>query len=347
MRHFHLAGAALASLALLACGSADTAAADDSASSAVAAAATDTAVQDAATQDAAVGSGTTYGSGSEAGEPAGSESALQAALDAQPDEIKARYGARHPAETLEFIGIAPGMTVVDVLPGSRGEGYYTGILARYLGAGDAPARLIGVNYNNGMWRNFAFATPEFLEGQESWAADWAAGATARKDAGDFGDANVGFAATTFGADNRQFSQGADAALLLRAMHNLHRFEDGAEFGGGYASQALEDLYAMLKPGAVVGVVQHRAPEDMPDDWADGSNGYLKQSRVVELFEDAGFVFEAASEINANPRDVPTTEDSVWRLPPSLRGAREDAELRAEREAIGESDRMTLRFRKPG
>ena len=272
--------------------------------------------------------------------------AIRAAVDAQPDSIKARYDARHPAETLEFIGIRPGMTVVDALPGSEGKGWYTGILARTLGE---DGKLIGVDYSLGMWPEFGgFANAEFIAGKENWASEWVAGAEARAEAGDFGEGAPDFAATTFGGANGQYAGAADAVLFMRALHNLARFQNGGgEVGnGGYLDEALSETYAMLKPGGIVGVVQHRAPEGEDDAWADGSNGYLKQSFVVDAFEDAGFELLRESEINANPKDVPTSEDSVWRLPPSLATSREDAELKAAMEAVGESDRMTLVFRKP-
>ena len=268
--------------------------------------------------------------------------ALESVLAAQPDEIKARYDARHPAETLEFFGIAPGMTVVDVLPGSEGQGWYTGILASYLGANGADGKLIVVDYSLDMWPEFGgFADAEFLEAKKTWADDWVAGAEAREADGEFGDSDIDYAATTFGELSSMRGQ-ADAVLFMRALHNLSRFEDA----GGYLTQAVEETYDVLKPGGIVGVVQHRAPTDADDDWAVGSNGYVKQSRIVDAFEAAGFEFVAESDINANPKDMPTSEDMVWRLPPTLGTSREDPELKAQMEAIGESDRMTLKFRKP-
>ena len=85
---------------------------------------------------------------------------------------------------------------------------------------------------------------------------------------------------------------------------------------------------------------------MPDDWADGSRGYLKKGFVIEKMERAGFEFVAGADFNANDKDQPSTDDIVWRLPPSLATSRENPELRAQLEAIGESNRMTLKFRKP-
>ena len=111
------------------------------------------------------------------------------------------------------------------------------------------------------------------------------------------------------------------------------------------TQALADTHALLKPGGIVGVVQHQGPEGNTDDWANGSNGYLKKSDVIAKFEAAGFKLVKESAINENPNDVPTNDEIVWRLPPILNTSREDAELKAKMEAIGESNRMTLLFKK--
>jgi predicted methyltransferase len=110
--------------------------------------------------------------------------------------------------------------------------------------------------------------------------------------------------------------------------------------------ALQDAYTALKPGGVFGIVQHEARENVPDDWADGSRGYLKKSFVIEQVEKAGFEFVAENDVNTNDKDQPTADDVVWRLPPSLRGSRDDPEQRAAMEAIGESNRMTLKFIRP-
>ena len=130
----------------------------------------------------------------------------------------------------------------------------------------------------------------------------------------------------------------DAVLFIRALHNLSRYESE----GQYMTQALANTHAMLKPGGIVGVVQHSAPESAEDSWAIGSAGYLKQSKVEEAFETAGFKLIKKSGVNSNPKDVPTGDDVVWRLPPSLRGSDETKDARM---AIGESNRMTLLFKK--
>ncbi|MEZ5891626.1 MAG: hypothetical protein R3C58_00540 [Parvularculaceae bacterium] len=256
---------------------------------------------------------------------------LDAVLAAQPDEEKARYQYRHPKETLEFFGVAPGMTVVDILPGE--PGWYGNILVPYLGADGV---VIGADYSLDMWAEFGgFVNAEFLENKKAFVADYIASVDAIRSE-DGAQAN-GF---QFGSVPDELAGTADVVLMVRAAHHFNRFDDGK-----YFTEALADINKVLKPGGVVGVVQHRAQEDMPDDWAVGNAGYLKQSHVVELFENAGFELVATSEINANPADRPTVDEVVWRLPPSLGTSRDNPELKAEMQAIGESDRMTLKFRK--
>lgn len=262
-----------------------------------------------------------------AAEPTG----LAAVLAAQPDEVKARYVYRHPEETLEFFGIQPGMTVVEALPGG---GWYSKILVPYLGA---EGRLIGANYAHSMWPLFGFFDQEFIDSMRTWTTDWPQQAEAWR-----GENGAAVDAFDFGSMPGELAGQADAVLLIRALHNLARFEGD----GGYLTTALDEVYRVLKPGGIVGVVQHEARADMPDDWADGSHGYLKRQFVIDRMTEAGFEFVAASEVNQNPNDQPGPDDIVWRLPPSLATSREDPELRAQMEAIGESNRMTLLFRKP-
>ena len=135
---------------------------------------------------------------------------------------------------------------------------------------------------------------------------------------------------------------ADAVLLIRALHNLARFEND----GGYLSTAMADVLRVLKPGGIVGVVQHMAPESASDEWANGSRGYLKKGFVITRFEGASFEYVDESDVNANPADEPGEADIVWRLPPSFATSRNDPDLREKYRAIGESNRMTVLFRKP-
>jgi predicted methyltransferase len=264
-----------------------------------------------------------------AAEPA--PASLEEILAAQPEDVQARYEHRHPQETLEFFGIEPGMTVVEALPGG---GWYTKILLPYLGA---DGRVIGADYALEMFPLFGFFSDEQIKKKETWVEDWTAQAE-----GWAGDDGAAVSAFVLGSLPEEMKGTADAMLFIRALHNLARFEDE----GGYLTAALADAYAVLKPGGVVGVVQHEARPDMPDEWADGSAGYLKQAFVINAFEEAGFELAAESDINANPADQPTAEDVVWRLPPTLATSREDPELREQLQAVGESNRMTLLFRKP-
>ena len=275
-------------------------------------------------------------SGPKAGDQAAAIAAaerLDAALAAQSGEVKARYNWRHPKETLEFFGVKPGMTVVDVLPGN--DGYYTKILLPYLGT---EGRVIGADYSVEMWKLFGgFVNDEFLAKKATWAAEWTAQAR------DWCEEDCAVAdAVVYGAIAEEYKGAADAVLMIRALHHFNRFEEE----GGWRTKALKDTMDMLKPGGVVGVVQHRGPETHSDKWAEGDKGYLKQSQVIAAFEAAGFEFLGSSEINANPADQPTEDDMVWRLPPTLGTSRDDPALKAQLEAIGESDRMTLKFRKP-
>jgi predicted methyltransferase len=253
-------------------------------------------------------------------------------LGAQPDDVKARYEYRNPKETLEFFGIEPGMTVVEALPGA---GWYSQILVPYLGA---DGRLIGANYAHPMWSEFGFFDQDFIDAMETWTTDWPQQAAAW--AGDDGATVEGF---EFGSMPAQLEGQADAVLLVRALHNLARFEDE----GGFLTAALNDVKRILKPGGIVGVVQHEARPEMPDEWASGNAGYLKKQFVIDLFTNAGFELVDETDINQNPNDQPTGEDIVWRLPPSYQTSGDDADMRAEMDKIGESNRMTLKFRKAG
>jgi predicted methyltransferase len=255
--------------------------------------------------------------------------ALLKVIEARSEADRARDAARHPAETLTFFQMRPGMTVAEALPGG---GWYTRILANYLG-GDAT--LYGINYVDRMWPMFSSAT-------EEWIAKRLASTKAfAEDVAGYTDNGITARGFTFNTVPEMAVGKVDRVLLIRALHNLNRFESKA----GTLTQALAAVRGMLKPGGLVGVVQHRLPESAPEEGADGSRGYLKQSTVVAAFEAAGFELVASSEINANPKDQPGPDDIVWRLPPSLNGSKDDPEKRAAMEAIGESDRMTLLFRK--
>ena len=219
----------------------------------------------------------------------------------------ARDRHRHPAETLAFFGVRPTQTVVELYPGG---GWYTEILAPYLRNGRytaaAPERgLAGVG-------KLKAANP----------AVYGAVQTAIFPA----------AATDKGVPNGS----ADVVLTFRNVHNWR-------FGGADKAQdAFNQIFAMLKPGGTLGVVEHRLPEAMPSAMEEKS-GYMKRSSVLAFAQKAGFRLAGESNVNANPRDTHDYPKGVWTLPPNFAEGDKD---RAKYAAIGESDRMTLRFVKP-
>lgn len=257
--------------------------------------------------------------------------ALKAAVNAQAMDAQARYSARHPEQTLNFFGVEPGMNVVEILPGG---GWYTKILLPYLGEN---GQLVGVDYPQTLWPNFDWMTPERIEAKKTWVSTWTTQAQEWR-----GDNAASVSAFQFAEMPDSLKGSADAVLYIRALHNLARFDPAQDF----LNTALKDTYDVLKPGGIVGVVQHQAREDRPAQWSTGENGYLKKSYVISRMQDAGFEFVGESNINENPKDQANVGDIVWRLPPSYNGSRDDDAKKAAMTAIGESNRMTLKFRKP-
>jgi len=176
---------------------------------------------------------------------------------------------------------------------------------------------------------------EMSQWLETWPAD------AEEWRGDDG-ATIG--AFWFGEMPEEMQGTADAVFFVRMLHNTWRFQ--SEGKGDYLDVALNDAYKALKPGGILGVVQHHARDDVSDEWANGSHGYMKKQFVIDRVVAAGFELVAESDINANDKDQPSDDDIVWRLPPTYATSRDDPELKAKLEAVGESNRMTLKFRKP-
>jgi predicted methyltransferase len=233
--------------------------------------------------------------------------------------------SRHPQQTIEFFGLKPGMRVAEVLPGG---GWYTKILAPLVGVDGA---IYAVNYDDEMWARFGFFNETQIAERIASSEQFAA-----KVNGFPGAEKVTAKGYAFGRIDSSLNDTIDAVVFFRALHHLSRFESAA----GTFTTALTETYALLKPGGIVGVVQHRAPESADDKWANGDNGYLKQSYVINMFSQHGFELVASDEVNANLKDIPGPKDYVWRLPPSLRTSEENKAAMAE---IGESDRMTLKF----
>ena len=256
---------------------------------------------------------------------------LQGILGSQPEAVQARYSARHPQETLTFFGIEPGMTVIEALPGS---GWYSKLLLPLLGE---QGQLIGAGYDLEMLALFGFYDAARLEELAQWKNEWPAEAMAWNES-----QAASVSAFYFGNLPQALHGTADAVLFIRALHNMARFSETEDFLGS----AIENAFQALKPGGIVGVVQHAAPVDMPTTWANGARGYLHETFVKEQMQAAGFEFVGSSDVNGNARDVPGVDEVVWRLPPVLSGSKDNAELAATMSEIGESNRMTLKFRKP-
>ena len=232
---------------------------------------------------------------------------------------KARDSSRHPKQTLLFFGVTPDMSVVEVSPGG---GWYTRILAPYLAAGGGTY----IAMQNDPGENQARI--DRLEAFKTTFGD--------KDV--FGDVEIGL----MGGDGPAVEPGrADVVLTFRNVHNWKY--------GGVTDQVFAEFYSALKPGGVLGVVEHRADpakELGPDD----RSGYVHEDVVIAMAEKAGFEIEAKSEINANSADTRDHPFGVWTLPPVRRSSATrtpDPDFdRTKYDAIGESDRMTLKFRKP-
>ena len=209
-------------------------------------------------------------------------------IAARSESDRARDGARHPAQTLDFFQLEAGMTVAEALPGG---GWYTRILAPYLGAEGA---IYGVNYAKEVWPLFGFMDEKQIEERM--------GATEKfpRQVAKYTDNNMNAQGFTFATAPEKAYKTVDRFLIIRALHNLNRFESKI----GSRSQALSAVRVLLKNDGLVGVVQHRILESADDAGADGSRGYLKQSAVITMFEQAGFELVASSEMNANPKDQP-------------------------------------------
>ena len=255
---------------------------------------------------------------------------LSEVLADQPQTVKSRYKARNPKETLEFFGIEPGMTVVDIYPG---QGWYSKILASYLGVN---GKVIGADYPIDIFPLFGFFPDDVIEARKSWTETWPSKIENR-----WSNSDAKVDAFVLGSLPESMKESADAVVMFRALHNLVRFESNGQF----LTKSLTDIHSVLKNGGVLGIVQHKASESASDQWANGTKGYLKQSYVTDIVEQAGFELIATSEVNINPKDLPTESEAVWRLPPSLSGSKDNEELRKKYNAIGESSRMTLLFKK--
>ena len=237
---------------------------------------------------------------------------------------KARDAWRHPVETLKFWGVQPGMTVVEFWPGA---GWYSDILAPFLAATGGKLYAAQLQADDP-------SEPAAAEIVEAYRAKF----TGRPRI--YGTVEV----TAFGPTSGPVAPAgtADRVLFLRNVHNW--------MAAGVIDKAFHDAFAALKPGGVLGIEEHRGdPGGVQDVLA--ASGYVQQAYVAQLAQDAGFVADGASEINANAKDTKDHPFGVWTLPPTRLSAPRGQPAHepfdhAKFDAIGESDRMTLRFKKP-
>jgi predicted methyltransferase len=239
--------------------------------------------------------------------------------DPRRADDSARDQFRNPKETLTFFGLKPDMTVAEYAPGG---GWYTRIIApyvaghgKYIGLNFAPDPLPFPDDAKERVRGFSAKFPEDAAGWTGMPAS-------------------DFAAFTSDAVPDDMKGTVDLVIIPRMMHNLMNWN--------VADNELRAIRDMLKDGGSVGIVQHRAKDDAPFSYANGSKGYLRTETVVNIMQAYGFELVGQSEVNANPKDTADYEGGVWTLPPRLSG---DDAMDAKYEAIGESDRMTLLFKK--
>ncbi len=237
--------------------------------------------------------------------------------DHRSEAFRARDRYRHPKETLQFFGLEPGMTVVEVWPAA---GWFTDILAPVLKDG---GKLYAARY--------AVSQPKAPEMLKERDRAFLARMASRPDV--FG----GVVATELFppdyVDAGPKGQ-ADMVLTFRNVHNWAK--------AGNAEAMFKVFFDLLKPGGVLGVEEHRARKGTSLE-EQIRTGYMTEEKVIELAMSAGFIFLDSSEVNANPLDTTDWPDGVWTLPPTLRLGEKDREKYL---AIGESDRMTLKFVKP-
>ncbi|HVW74466.1 MAG TPA: hypothetical protein VHC39_12555 [Rhizomicrobium sp.] len=230
---------------------------------------------------------------------------------AAQDTARDKY--RHPEASLEFWGVKPGQTIIEIAPSG---GYWTEILAPYAKATDG--RYVAAEGSDAQKLPAKFA-----------------------DKAIYGD--IGY--TVFNRTSGPLGPAGSADLVLTAR-NIHDWM----WTPGYAEKAMADFFAVLKPGGILAVEDHRA--DPRPQIGDARDGYVATATIANLARKAGFVLDASSEINANPKDTKDHPFGVWTLPPTRQSAPNGqppnpAFDHSKYDAIGESDRMTLRFRKPG
>lgn len=235
---------------------------------------------------------------------------------------KARDGVRHPAATLGFWGLRPTMTVVEIRPGG---GYWTDLLAPYLAAGKGQLIVTSGDPEK--------MTPTQIVGRDRFLARY------KDNQALYGTLNLG----VFAANSDKPLAPAGSVDLIISSRNFHGF-----VLQNIKDYAIKSMFDALKPGGLVGIEQHRGDARRAQN---PGSGYMRQDWVISQMRKGGFEFVGASELNANPNDTKDHPFGVWTLPPTLNTAPNGQPANPEFDntkykAIGESDRMTLLFRKP-
>lgn len=245
-----------------------------------------------------------------------------AAAVANPLRVKdaARDVYRKPGETLTFFQVTPEMKVGEYAPGGE---WYSRLLGLYLGP---RGKLVGLYFDPTSGAFSENAQKGIRDGAAKYPNDIAtwSGLPAER-----------FSAYPLDAIPAGDKGTFDRILVMRMMHNLMRWN--------IADREIKAMRELLKPDGMIGIEQHRAKPDAPYSYTDGSKGYLREADVIKFMEINGFTFAGRSDANANSRDPANHPDGVWTLPPNMRNAKEEDKPRLT--AIGESDRMTLLFRK--
>ena len=243
--------------------------------------------------------------------------ALAAAVaDPRRDADRARDQWRKPAETLAFFQVAPDMKVGEYAPGGE---WYSRLLGLYLGP---KGKLVGLYFDPTSGAFTEKTQAGIREGAAKYPADIAGWSGIPADR---------FAAMTLEAPAEAEKGTFDRILVMRMMHNLMRWN--------IADREIKAMRELLKPGGMIGIEQHRAKADAPFSYTDGSKGYLREADVIKFMEINGFELVGSADYNANPRDPANHAGGVWEMKPSW------STKRPELENLGESDRMTLLFRK--
>jgi len=225
---------------------------------------------------------------------------------------------RHPAETLEFFRVHPDHVVGEYAPGGE---WVSRILGRYIN-------------ENGKYTGLYFGTKTFFSDQQKQGLAAAVVKFPSDVAAVSGRSAADFNAFSLSEIPEGVKGTFDRILVMRIMHNIMNWN--------IADAEIKAMRVLLKPDGLIGIEQHRAKADAPYSYTDGSKGYIREADIVKFMEVNGFELVAKSEINANPKDSANWPDGVWTLPPALRLKDVD---RAKYTAIGESDRMTLLFKK--